>query len=510
MSAQSYDDRVFDRPEKRKFMRDEADYVIVGTGPSGSTAAKVLSEAGHDVIMIEEGRWIKPEEFDGTAYTAQKLAYRDMGTIAAMGKTVIPLIQGKCVGGGSVINAAIIWRLPSDVYDKWNDQFGIEEAFKWSDLEESFDTLEKDLNVKPVSDNVLGNNNLFPKNGADKLGLDSRIIPRNEKGCKGSAQCLTGCPHNAKQSTDITYVPQALEKGARLYHSCAAEHIDVQAKEAKIVRATFKDPLTGEKRGTFAAHAKKGIILCCSPIQTPMLLWRSGIGLSSGHLGQHLMGHPGSGIMAFFKDPVRLWEGATQGWDSEHYRKNERVKFESLGLVPDLLAARIPGVGREFKEVIKKYEYIGNIGCALVSEAEGRVRPFGKSTMISYGPTKKDMIQLRKGLKLVAEIMVAGGAETIMPGIYGIDSFLDKDEINKIDKAPVKQKSYTMIMTHLFGTCRMGKDPRQSVVNTDFQVHGTKGLYILDSSIFPTNLGVNPQHTIMAIAMAGAKKIGAA
>ena len=78
-----------------------------------------------------------------------------------------------------------------------------------------------------------------------------------------------------------------------------------------------------------------------------------------------------------------------------------------------------------------------------------------------------------------------------------------------LENGPLNHKCYTMVMTHMFGTCRMGPDPKKSVVGLDFQVHDTKGVFVLDSSIFPTVLGVNPQHTIMAVAHIGAKKIAA-
>ncbi len=503
-----YKDRVSESGNGKR-VRDDADFVVIGTGPSGSAAAHVLAEAGHDVVMIEEGRWVKSEEFDGTAYNIQKHCYRDMGTVAAMGKSMIPVIQGRCVGGGSVINAAIIWKLPRDVYDRWVEDYGIGDSITWSELTQAFDTLEKDLNVRPVSPGALGRNNALLKEGADKMGISSRIIPRNEKGCKGLAQCLTGCPIRAKQSTDLNYIPWTLQKGARLYAACKAHHIDVKGGRARAVHADFQDPLTRKKRGSLYVRAGKGVVVCASPVQTPLLLWRSGIGLTGGHLGRHFAGHPGAGVMGLFPDEVRIWEGATQGWDSEHYRQTHKVKFEALSIPPDLMASRVPGVGLELKKALESYDRLANVGCALIPEAEGTVRPFGPGAMISYSMTKKDIERLRQGIRIAADIMVSAGAESVMPGIYGVPPVLSKDEINKIDEASTDPRCYTMVMTHLFGTCRMGPDRKKSVIGPDFQVHDTPGVYVLDSSIFPTHLGVNPQHTIMAVAMAGAGRIAA-
>lgn len=501
-------DKIFDRAPNGQINTD-ADFVIIGTGPSGATAAKVLTDAGHEVAMLEEGRWVKGEEFDGSSFTAQKKCYRELGTIAAMGKNMIPIIQGRCVGGGSVINAAIIWRMPTDVFERWQTEFKIGDSLTWKELEAAFEVLESDLHVKPVSPEVMGRNNSLLLQGANKLGLESRIIPRNERGCQGLAQCTSGCPINAKQTTELTYVPWSMEKGARLYHSCRADRIQVEQGRAKAVLACFEDPLTGEPRGKLVINARKGVVVCATPVQTPCLLARSGIGKSSGHLGKHFTGHPGAGLICIYPDEVRLWEGATQGWDSEHFRKEWRVKFEALGMHPDLLTSRIPGIGAEFKKNVLEAGRMGNVGCALLCKGEGTVKPMGKGAQISYGLVDDDVFNLRRGLRKVAEIMVASGAEYIVPNIYGLPPKISKDQLKLMDDAPLNPKCYTMVMTHMFGTARLGPDKSKSVVGLDFQVHDTKGVFVLDSSIFPTLLGVNPQHTIMAAAHVAAKKIAA-
>ena len=74
---------------------------------------------------------------------------------------------------------------------------------------------------------------------------------------------------------------------------------------------------------------------------------------------------------------------------------------------------------------------------------------------------------------------------------------------------PADPAAYSMILSHLFGTARMSVRPQDGVVGADFRVHGTQNLYVVDSSVFPTNLGVNPQHTIMAIARLAAMRVAA-
>jgi choline dehydrogenase-like flavoprotein len=105
-------------------------------------------------------------------------------------------------------------------------------------------------------------------------------------------------------------------------------------------------------------------------------------------------------------------------------------------------------------------------------------------------------------------MLFEAGAREVWPGIYGVPSVLRSiDDVRFIENAPLEPRSYNFIATHLFGAARMGLDPRSSVVGADFQVHGARGLYVVDSSVFPTNLGVNPQHSIMAMSRLAATRL---
>jgi choline dehydrogenase-like flavoprotein len=53
----------------------------------------------------------------------------------------------------------------------------------------------------------------------------------------------------------------------------------------------------------------------------------------------------------------------------------------------------------------------------------------------------------------------------------------------------------------------MGGDPRDSVVSPEFRLHNLEKLYIIDASVFPTNTGVNPQHSIMTMAMTAIRSV---
>jgi choline dehydrogenase-like flavoprotein len=104
--------------------------------------------------------------------------------------------------------------------------------------------------------------------------------------------------------------------------------------------------------------------------------------------------------------------------------------------------------------------------------------------------------------------MMEQGAREIWPGVYGKPSVMTSiDDARSLGEGSLDSRAYGFIATHLFGAARMGTDPRSSVVSPEFETHEAKGLYVVDSSVFPTNLGVNPQHTIMAVARLAATRI---
>jgi choline dehydrogenase-like flavoprotein len=119
---------------------------------------------------------------------------------------------------------------------------------------------------------------------------------------------------------------------------------------------------------------------------------------------------------------------------------------------------------------------------------------------VHYTLNREDMLRFREGLYTVAATHVAAGARAIFPTIYGMPYKLLPNEIEKLKDAPLDPRAYISILSHLFGGCTMGKDPERSVCDARGRVHGYEGLHIADASAIPTNLGVNPQHTIMALA----------
>jgi choline dehydrogenase-like flavoprotein len=478
-------------------MREEFDHVVVGSGAAGATVAMVLAESGSSVAVVEEGPAVRTDEFGDRSYEVLRTLYRDAGAQLARGRVVIPVFQGRCLGGSTVVNSAIMWRLPGDVWAGWRDRFGLGGALPLDELERNFDRIERDLSVAPTEERIWGENNRLM--GVAGVAMRVRTAPmrRAVVRCRGSARCQSGCPHGAKQSMALTYLPRAEERGAVMFVNARAHRVVMEGDRAAAVVGRFAGG------GSFTVRARKAVVVAASATQTPGLLRRSGV--RSPHLGEHFQAHPGASVAGLFDQPVGLWRGATQGFESDQHRLDGRFKVESVSLAPELLIAGLPGVGARWLDAIGRAGHMAMWAVDLRGHAEGRIGEARGRTRIRYGPEPRDVANLRAGLAFVAEMFFAAGATAVMPLVHGLPDAIERPEdVRLIREGPHDPRAYSMVLTHLFGTARMSLRPRDGVVGPDFAVHGTRNLYVVDSSVFPTNIGVNPQLSIMGMAMLAA------
>jgi choline dehydrogenase-like flavoprotein len=484
------------------------DYVVIGSGAAGAVAAHVLAQSGATVAIVEEGPWIRTRDFGESVSEAFARMFRDAGTQVMQGRAYIPLIQGRCVGGSTVVNSAIAHRTPEDVLDDWATRFGLGGAIDARALEPHFSALERDLHAGPVSDAALGDKDRAFLGVADARGLTPRRTHRYEHGCAGSGRCFTGCPTAAKQGMNVSYVPWALALGARIFVGWRAERVVVDGGRAVAVVANAAGH-DGSARKHLKLHARRGVLVAASAVQTPNLLRRSG--LRARALGQHFQCHPGSAIAGVFDTPLTARVGATQGAESTSLRRSLGVKFETIALQPELAAVRIPGVGRALMHRFGVYSHLTTWAMVLRAGAEGTVdAAWGGRDRVRFNPSASDMARAIQGVSLLARMMFEAGAREVWPGLYGVPATLRCiDDVRAIEAMPPDARHFSFIATHLFGGARMGADPRTSVVGLDFQTHEARGLYVVDSSVFPTNLGVNPQHSIMAMSRLAATRLAA-
>jgi choline dehydrogenase-like flavoprotein len=393
------------------------------------------------------------------------------------------------------------------VLDRWHQQFGLADGLPEAALDAAFTTLEEEMSVRPVVEGVTaGRQDLLLRDGAARAGVEARFIHRNERGCRGSGRCLHGCPHQAKQSTAVNYLRRAVEDGAVVVAHARTRRVILRGRRAVAVSGTVGG--RGREAGQrFRLRARRAVVVAGGAIQSSNLLWRSGLHVR--HLGEHFMAHPGTAVMALYPDPVGAWSGASQGTEAIGLRDTLGVKLESINVPPEVTAARLPGPGRRLAGWWERLGHVANWAVAVRADGEGRVRPswlFGDR--VSYDVTPSDLERLRQGMKRLAEMHFLAGATEVLPNVAGLPEVLrSADELHGFDEAPLDARAYSLVATHLFGGCRAGRDAASSVVDPQLKVHGADGLYVMDASVFPSNTGVNPQHSIMAVAMVAAARL---
>lgn len=492
---------VLDGHDVHAALELDADFVVVGTGASGAVAGRELTRHGFRVVFVEEGPWVKTREFRPDVEVTFARLLREGGLQAMRGRAIIPMLQGRAVGGSTVVNSAIAWRIPEDVLARWRGEFGLEGIADEAVLDAHYAALERDLSVRPVSEALLGENNRLFLEGARRLGIDAAPMRRYDDGCVGSGRCLQGCPSAGKQGMNVTFVPESLRLGARLLHDAAVTRVELTGGRATGVLA--RSP----HGGTIRVRARHGVLLAASTVQTPGLLHRTG--LRNAAIGRHFQCHPGHGMAGRFEQPVHMDVGAMQGAESVHFRKSHGFKLEALAMPPELAAARVPGVGDAFRERLADWSHLAVWVAQFRAEAQGHIThgwPFGNR--VHFTPSPRDMQRLRFASATLVRLFFEAGAREVWPGIHGVPSVLTSiDQARLVEQGPIDPRAYSMIASHLFGAARMGPDARHDAVGLDFETHEVERLYVVDSSVFPTNLGVNPQHGIMAMSRLAATRL---
>jgi len=148
-------------------------------------------------------------------------------------------------------------------------------------------------------------------------------------------------------------------------------------------------------------------------------------------------------------------------------------------------------------------------GVMVADTSSGTVRRplLGARFPVFYQINRADLENMRYGMARVAEIYLAAGAKRIYFNYLPVPAIKDEEGLRRLETVRIKRRHFGMMAFHPLGTCRMGADPRESIVNFALETHDLRNLYIMDGSVIPGSLGVNPQVTIMALAMRAARSL---
>ncbi len=479
---------------------EEADACVIGSGAGGSVLAYELASAGKSVVLLEAGGYYTARDYTQRDLEMSNLLYVDGARQAPPDGSVI-VLQGKCVGGSTTVTGLVCFRTPDFVLEDWAKNYGIT-GYSPSDLDPHFSKVERFINVRENSEEEINNNSRIFRKGARKLGISVKRLKRNVINCQLCGFCIYGCAYAVRQDSLTTYVPGALAAGATLYADTEAEEILVTDGRASGVRATVRDRPSGRAVGRLTVKSKI-VVLAAGSIQTPLLLLKNKLANSSGQVGKNLALHPNVFVMARFNEEIYPYRGALLGCYSDEYIHPDKggVMLEAGFGPPGAMSMMTPGFGAATRAIVRDLKHLAGWFPLVHDEGVGEVAlDKNGEKVISYEMRKEDGERLKFGLRKASEIAFAAGAREVHTAFTRPLTIGSPKEIGRIDEMPTGPNDIPLISYHPQGTCRMGPDPKKSVVGMDGQAHDLPGLFVADASVFPTSVSVNTQISTYGIA----------
>lgn len=517
----------------RRYGDEVVDAVIVGAGAAGGVLAKELSEAGLRVVVLEAGPMREPEsDFASDELAMQRLGWQDTRLVDGndplrMGHNN----SGYGVGGGTLHFTGVFLRFhESDFMTNTLDGVGTDWPIRYADLAPYYAKIEQEIAVSgprhfpwgpypgpypyPERDPISPNAAMFAR-GCEKLGIRWSVPPlailsapfEGRPPCINRGFCQQGCMPNAKFSTLIVHVPQAIRAGAEVLPECTVTHIQTGA-DGRVSGVAFVH------QGVTYEQKAKLVILSAFVVETPRLLFHSatplfpdGLANSSGWVGRAIMTHSSHDVYGRFEQEIRLYKGTPVLATTQDFYETSAERNFVRGYTLHAHGSRPVGMAKEIalsgggdrlvwgsrlRRTMLDYNYYGRITMVgeVLPHPDNRLRLDAEtdahgvpraSLTFSYGDNDKRLI--RHATETMGRILEASGGEV----------------------------DYVVADTaHLMGGCRMGTDASSSVVNSYGQSHDIPNLFICDASVFVTSGAANPTHTVMALAARTADYIKAA
>lgn len=485
----------------------EADVVVLGSGAGGAAAAYKLASEGHAVVIIEEGSFFTREDFDGRVLEIFEKMYRANGLTFTLGNTPVMIPIGKTVGGTTTINSGTCFRTPDEVLKQWQSQ-GLENITT-ENLKPFFEETEQMIGVEYAEDKYIGEIGKIIAEGAAKIGFEHYgPLKRNAPGCDGQALCQLGCPTDAKRSANVSFIPAALDSGAFLFSHFKAEQILKQNNEITGVVARSTEKVDGQYIH-LKVNASK-VIVAMGSMFTPSFLEKNGI--KNDNLGKNLSIHPTGAVAALFKNrDLQNQKSIPQGYGIEDLH-HQGVMFEGATLPMLTYGLFNTETGSEFVKRIENYNNTAFFGFLVKDTSRGIIRfnAFDNYPIVNYDMNENDFNRYKNALATLARIYLEAGADEVY--IYcntGHIIIKNHEQVKEFTKKNYKPSDFPITAWHPLGSARMGRSKKDGVVDQNHKVFDFKGLYIMDGSVVPSSLGVNPQVTIMSMSLRAASLLSA-
>ncbi|WP_311488968.1 GMC family oxidoreductase [uncultured Corynebacterium sp.] len=489
-----------DRIDPTAAAQETYDVIIIGAGTSGLNIARELAAAGLTVLGLEAGKRYDRHTYPRTEIDSSSQLFWGGGveltTDAGLG-----LLRPKVVGGGSIVNQALMDRFDDVAFSSWRDQSGV----SWLNedhLADYYDRAEGNMSLKNVPEEWRNGNAKNFADGFDANGYRYAPLRRGEADCRFEdgnccVECLSGCGIDSKQSTAITALPAAEKHGFHLIDCAEARTITEHPDRVTVTTRVPADPTPKGRRGfgkptnfepqverTFTARR---VVLASGAIGNTALLLRSGYGKQLPGLGKNFFTHPQYMNLGRYAEDVRAFAGPLQNYKSDDPSfRRQGFKLENVFAGPGNIALLLPGFGARHAEIMQDFPRLGCIEVCVRDTNPGEISINRKGNpVIKKKLNREDARRRDAGMAAIRNIFNATGAEEILHGQFGIG-------------------------LHLMGGLGMGASAKQGVVSPEFTLYGSNRIHAADSSIFPNAPGINPALTIAALSLKAAEQIIAA
>ncbi len=446
------------------------DYIIAGSGTSGAIAACRLQESGAKCLLLEAGRRFRTEEFpmpEGD-YTPQMFWG---GGAEFNTQCDLAFLRGRGVGGGSLVNDALMDRFDAVALDDWRAESGVS-FFSEAGMDPHYHFAETNIVLQTIPLEHRNKNAQIFCQALENRGHQWKQLRRCQSDCatgegNDCITCLGGCHRKSKQTMMDTYIPRAEAAGLKVEEHVLLHRLDYA-----------KDGVTlhGERAGVPVSFKAPKVILATGAFGSTQLLLRSGFQKRFPSLGTKISMHPQFLSFAVFDEPVDSHKGAMQSVASNDpvFRK-AGYKLENVFAPPIALAVLYQRIGPELLRFMRKYRHLACLEVAVRDEHTGVLKVNGKGRLqIHKNLTAQDKNRAKAGHDLVQEMFSSMNPREIIQCPWGFG-------------------------LHLMGGCAIGTDGAKSVVDPEFRIHDHPNLYIADGGVFPNAPGINPALTIMAL-----------
>lgn len=484
------------------------DVCIVGSGAGGAVLAERLTARGKHVVILEDGGFHTSEKFSLEERSALPKLYQDQGGRATADSSMM-IAQGRAVGGTTVVNWTTCFRTPERVMEHWAEHHGFEGP-SHATLVPHWERLEQRLNVTKMRLEQVNKNNMKTWQGLESLGWHKDLLSRNIRGCAHTGFCGMGCPLDAKQSMLVTMIPDAVRGGADVYANAWVEHVVSNGRRATGVVARIRSPETDRVTSHTLTVEARVVVLSGGAINTPAILLRSEIN-PTGRTGHRTFLHPAIAAVGVHEERIDPFVGSPQYVYSDQFvDRSGKMGFllEGAPGFPMLMGGFASPLGAERQaqmELLPQTSVSAALlhdGFDLENDDEG-----GVVTLTANHQPKIDYAfspRLKEGLAAatdaVMRVQLAGGARQAWSTHPRYARSVG--EIARVLRdAPYEPCTLGIFVAHVMGGCAMGKDSANSVVDSrSLRHHAYDNLFVVDGSVYPTSLTVNPQMSIYALA----------